>query len=188
MSARVKILVGLAVVAAGAVAAVLATRGDASRDGASLSNRGRPISVTSRELKLLKLEHGRLLAVRNDRALYRFTDANGDDCFGAGRANDVGSLGSLVCQRIDFPTTRRPILDLSVYEGDRRGVRELSLYRAEGFAADGIAAVEFFRPDGDVALRVPVAGNVYSTTTVPKGPVWGLAALDRDGKRVWRSP
>jgi len=189
MTGRIKLLIALAIVAAGAVTAVVvATRGDASRDAATFSNSGRPISAAARELKLMKLEDGRLLALRNGRAFYRFTDSNGDACFGAGRASEVGSLGSLICQRMDFPTSSHPILDLSVYEGTQRGVRELSLYRAEGLAADGIAAVEFFRPNGDVALTVPVAANVYSTTAVPKGPVWGMAALDDSGKRVWRSP
>ena len=80
------------------------------------------------------------------------------------------------------------MFDFSVYEADVRGSRDLSLYRAEGFAADGVAAVAFLRPNGSVALRVPVRGNVFSATAVPRGPIRGVAALDAAGKEVWRSP
>ena len=67
-------------------------------------------------------------------------------------------------------------------------MKEFSLFRVEGFAADGVAAVQFFRPNGDVVLSVPVSGNVYSAESVPKGPIAGFAAVDKQGKRVWRSP
>jgi hypothetical protein len=58
----------------------------------------------------------------------------------------------------------------------------------EGIAADGVAAVEFFRPNGQIALSVPVVDNIYSTSSVPAGPIAGLAAVDKAGKRLWRSP
>ena len=75
-----------------------------------------------------------------------------------------------------------------VYEGTRRDVREFGLYKVAGLAADAVASVQFFRPNGAVALTVPVSANVYVTTDVPKGPVAGLAAIDKSGKRLWRSP
>ena len=188
MSGRVKLTLATALVAAAAaVTAVVATQGGASRDDATLSNHGRPIAMRTRLANSAPIETAMLLDVRNGRALYRLTLGDGDVCFAAGSARDVGTPGSVICPP-GFPRAGEPILDLSVYEGTRRGVREFSLYRAEGFAVDGIAAVEFFRPNGDVALTVPVAGNVYSASSVPKGPIWGLAALDKDGKRVWRSP
>lgn len=139
-------------------------------------------------MKLAPIKSGNVLAVRHGRALYRLEPANGPDCFGAGPANDIGTPGSVVCPRGGFPSGGNPVLDFSVYDGTRHDVREFSLFRIEGFAADGVASVEFFRPNGDVALTVPVSGNVYSAATVPKGPIAGLAAVDKQGKRVWRSP
>jgi hypothetical protein len=129
-----------------------------------------------------------VLAVRNGRALYRIERANGEPCFGAGRASDLGTPGSLMCQHGGFPSAGDPILDFSIYEGTSHTSREFGLYRAEGFAADGVAAVEFFRPDGTVVLRVPVNDNVYESSAVPKGPVAGAWAVDKDGKRLGSSP
>jgi hypothetical protein len=155
MSTRMKVALALLVVAGAAVAGVLVTRGDASRDSAAL--------------------------------FYRLRTESGDPCFGVGLATDVGSPGSVVCRR-GFPGGGSPLLDLSVYEGTRHDAREFSLFRVEGFATDGVAALQFFRPNGDVALTVPVSGNVYSAATVPKGPIAGFAALDKNGKQIWRSP
>jgi hypothetical protein len=183
-----KVAVALLVVAGAAVAGVLVTRGDASRDTAALSNRGGPtIAVRGLRMKLATIRSGTVLATRHNRVFYRLTTVSGDPCFGVGFATDVGTPGSVVCQR-GFPSGGNPVLDLSVYEGTRHDAKEFSLFRAEGFAADGVAAVQFFRPNGDVALTVPVSDNVYSAASVPKGPVAGYAALDPGGKRIWRSP
>jgi hypothetical protein len=127
-----------------------------------------------------------LLAIRGDRAYYK-VDANGN-CFGAGPAGAVGELGRVDCPRGPFPTADRPVLDFSIYEVTDRGTRDYSLFRAEGFAADGVSSVAFLRPNGKVAFAVPVHGNVFATTAVPKGQIKGLAALDGSGKEVWRSP
>jgi len=189
MNARRKLVLAAVLAATALAAAVLVTRGDASRDGATLSNRGGPaVAVRGLRMKLAPIRSGHVLAVRYGRALYRLEPANGAPCFGIGPASDIGTPGSVVCPRGGFPSGGNPVLDFSVYEGTRHDLRELSLFRIEGFAADGVAAVEFFRPNGDVALRVPVSGNVYAAATVPKGPIAGLAAVDKDGKRVWRSP
>jgi hypothetical protein len=63
----------------------------------------------------------------------------------------------------------------------------VSLYRAEGIAADGVAAIAFLRPDGSVAVRVPVAANVYESAARPNGPIARVVAYDAAGKEVWRS-
>lgn len=188
MSAKQKVAL-VSLVAAGAlVAGVLVTRGDASRDSASLSNRGGPaIAIRGLRMKLATIRTGNVLARRHDRIFYRLASANGEPCFGVGFAADTGSPGSVVCQH-GFPSSGDPVLDFSVYEGTRHDVREFALFRVEGFAADGVAAVQFFRPNGQVALTVPVSGNVYSAASVPKGPIAGYMAVDKEGKRVWRSP
>ena len=58
---------------------------------------------------------------------------------------------------------------------------EVSLYRAEGVAADGVVTIAFLRPNGTVALKVPVtrtstrrarfrrAGRLGSSPTTPPG-------------------
>jgi hypothetical protein len=188
MSTRLKVTVALLVVAGAAVAGALVTRGDASRDTASLSNQGGPaIAIHGLRMKLATIRRGSVLATRQDRVFYRLRTVSGDPCFGFGFAGDVGSPGSVVCQP-GFPSGGSPVLDFSVYEGLRHDVKEFSLFRVEGFAADGVAAVQFFRPNGDVALTVPVSGNVYSAASVPRGPIAGYAAVETEGKRVWRSP
>jgi hypothetical protein len=188
MSTRMKVMLALLVVAGAAVAGVLVTRGDASRDTASLSNHGGPtIAIRGLRMKLATIRTGTVLATRNARVFYRLLTVSGDPCYGVGTAANVGTPGSVVC-RPGFPAGGSPVLDLSVYEGTRHDAKEFSLFRVEGFAADGVAAVQFFRPNGDVALTVPVSHNVYSAASIPKGPIAGYAALDTTGKRVWRSP
>jgi hypothetical protein len=183
-----KVAVALLVVAGAAVAGVLVTRGDASRDTATLSNRGgQTIAIRGLRMRIARIRAGTVLATRHDRVFYRLRTMSGQPCFGVGVATDVGTPGSVMCQR-GFPSSGSPVLDLSVYEGTRHDAREFALFRVEGFAADGVAALQFFRPNGDVALTVPVSGNVYSAATVPRGPIAGYAALDKDGKRLWRSP
>ena len=189
MSAMLKLAVAVIVAAGAAVGGVLVTRGDASRDSARLSNRGGPtIAIRGLRMKLAPIRTGNVLAIRHGRALYRLELATGAPCFGVGPASDVGSPGSVICPRGGFPGSGDPVLDFSVYESTRHEVKDFSLFRVEGFAADGVAAVQFFRPNGDVALTVPVSGNVYSAADVPKGPIAGFAALDKEGKRIWRSP
>lgn len=174
---------------AAVVAGVLVTQVGATHDHATLSNHGRPtIAIRSLRMKWARIDTGNVLAVREGRALYRLNRANGDPCFGVGPANELGAPGSVICPRGGFPTAGNPLLDFSVYEGTRHDVREVSLFRVAGFAADGVAAVEFIRPNGDVAITVPVIGNVYATADVPKGPIAGFAAVDKGGNRVWRSP
>jgi hypothetical protein len=189
MSRTLKLTLVAVFVGAAVAATALVTRGGASRDVATLSNQGRPtMPIRGLRMESARITSGNVLGVRGTRALYRLDRANGEPCFGVGPASDLGTPGSVVCPRGGFPTAGNPVLDLSVYEGTRHELRELSLFRVEGFAADGVAAIQFFRPNGAVALTVPVTGNVYATAAVPTGPVAGLAALDKAGKRMWRSP
>jgi hypothetical protein len=188
MSTRVKITLVLLVLGTAAAVGAVVTRGDASRDSATLSNGGGPaIAIRGLRMKLATIRAGHVLATRHGRVFYRLKTLGGDPCFGVGFATTVGSPGSVVCQH-GFPAGGDPVLDFSVYEGTRHDIKEFSLFRAEGFAADGVAAVQFLRPNGQVALTVPVSGNVYSAADVPRGPIAGYAAVDAEGKRIWRSP
>jgi hypothetical protein len=183
------LLLGAAVLVAACAVVPLASWAEASQQSplSRLSNGGRAVAPAQTAFaRQAAVRRVSLLAVRGSRAYYK-VDANGS-CFGAGPASDVGALGSLDCPRGPFPSTDRPVLDFSVYEATDRGSRDVSLFRAEGFAADGVSAVAFLRPNGEVAFTVPVHGNVFATTAVPRGPIKGLAALDGSGKEVWRSP
>ena len=180
-------LAGL-VAAAATVAAGFALRTEAAGERTGLSNSGRSVTaLRGLPVRTAQIRGGKLLATRSGRALYRLDRAQASPCYGVGPVTDLGNVDSATCPR-GFPTAVHPVLDFSVYEGTRRDVRELALFRVEGIAADGVAAVEFLRPNGKVALTVPVASNVYATSAVPQGPIAGFAAVDKAGKRLWRSP
>lgn len=189
MSRERALLLGAAVLVAACALVPLASWAEASQQSplARLSNSGREVPARQTAFaRRAAVHHVSLLAVRGARAYYT-VDANGA-CFGAGPAAAVGELGSVDCPRGPFPTADLPVLDFSIYEMTDRGSRDFSLFRAEGFAADGVSSVAFLRPNGRVAFTVPVHGNVFATTAVPKGQIKGLAALDGSGKEVWRSP
>ena len=189
MTASRKLSLAALVAIAAIAAAAFALRTEASADRTRVSNSGTRIArVDGLPARTAKIAGGRLLATRNGRAFYRLERAGAAPCYGVGTATDAGTVDAVTCTRASFPTAVHPVLDFSVFESSRRDTRDLSLFRVEGIAADGVAAVEFLRPNGDLALSVPVTANVYATTDVPRGPVKGLAAVDKRGKRVWRSP
>jgi hypothetical protein len=185
--------IGAAVLLVAAIAVAGAVAQDSGSSYAQLSRfstGGHPVSLARTEARVARLmgaDAVYLLAKRADRAYYRITGSQGT-CFGAGPAEKVGFITGEECPAGSFPTRGRPVLDYSVYEAmshDRSG--GLSLYRAEGFAADGVASVAFLRPNGEVALRIPVRGNVFSAAAPPRGPVAVLVAYDSRGQEVWRS-
>jgi hypothetical protein len=180
----------LAVLVAAAIGSVVAGRTHASERAplSRISNAGRQVAVQRGAVwRGFGLTRASLLGVRGARALYRLESKEGP-CVGAGPADDPGKLGQVDCPRGPFPTSQRPVLDLSVYEGASHESHDISLYRAEGVAADGVASIAFLRPNGAVALRVPVTANVYEAGAIPNGPIAGLAAYDAAGKELWRSP
>jgi hypothetical protein len=190
MKARRVIGFAIALAAAIAAAVALANWTSASKPGAyaRVSNGGRIVRLRPDALtRRLGIDEASLLAVRARRAYYLLETSKGP-CAAVGMPDRPDQLGAAQCPEGHFPTAEHPVLDLSVYESTSHEEHQIGLYRAEGIAADGVAAVQFLRPDGTLALTVPVAGNVYSTTSVPSGPIAGLAAIDKGGRRVWRSP
>ncbi|MDX6401618.1 MAG: hypothetical protein QOF27_2224 [Gaiellaceae bacterium] len=180
----------LALVAAVAAGSVLAARTHASERAplSRISNTGHHVAVQRGAVwRGFGLTGASLLGVRGTRAFYRL-ESKGGPCVGAGPADDPGKLGTVDCPRGPFPTSQRPVLDLSVYEGASHDSHDVSLYRAEGVAADGVASIGFLRPNGTIALRVPVNANVYEAGAIPNGPIAGLAAHDAAGRELWRSP
>jgi hypothetical protein len=179
----------LTVLAAATAATVIATRTDASERGAlaRVSNAGRTVELAGGPFaRAAGVRRGALLAVRGGRAYYRLDGTAA--CFGTGPAAEIGDISGAECPHGSFPSPDRPVLDLSVYEVTARGTREVSLFRAEGLAADGVSSIAFLRPNGKIALKVPVQGNVFSTSAVPNGAIKGLVALDASDRELWRSP
>lgn len=180
------VLVVAAIVVAGAVAH---DSGSSYAKLSRFSTSGDPVSLARADAQVARLmgaDAVYLLAKRANRAYYRITGSHGT-CFGAGPAEKVGFITGEECPAGSFPTRGRPVLDYSVYEAtshDRNG--GLALFRAEGFAADGVVSVAFLRPNGEVALSIPVRGNVFSAPA-PRGVVGVLVAYDSTGQEVWRS-
>jgi hypothetical protein len=183
MSRRMLLIVVVVCGIATAVAVAIAVRGAHGSSRPELfrfSSRGRPITPSRGARHAFRLDSARLLAVRDGRAFYQLDTADGR-CFGVGSAEDVGDPGGEVCPREPFPSASRPTLDFSVYEGHTRSPDDLTLYRIEGFAADGVAAIGIANRAGRVALRVPVSGNVYVLSHVPPGLSGTVVALDAGG-------
>jgi hypothetical protein len=183
-------LLAVTLLVAVAVGTIVAARPHASERAAlsRLSNQGRQVHVQRAPVwRRVGIRDVSLLAVRGARAIY-LLESKGGPCVGGGPADEPGNLGTVDCPRGPFPTSQRPVLDLSVYEGTRRDSRDLTLYRAEGVAADGVASIGFLRPNGSVAMRLPVTANVYAAGAGPGGPVVGIVAFDASGKELWRSP
>ena len=190
MNARRMFMLAGALAVAVTAAVTLATLTSASKPGpmTRISNHGRAVTFRSNALtRNLGIDGASLLAVRAGRAYYLLETQSGP-CGAVGQPDKPDTLAAAQCPQGHFPTPDHPVLDLSVYESASHELGTVSLYRAEGITADGVAAVQFLRTDGTTALTVPVSGNVYATTEVPSGPIAGVAALDKGGKRVWRSP
>jgi hypothetical protein len=190
MNARRMWMLAVTVALAATAAVMLAAFTSASKPGAlaRISNHGRAVTFRSNALtRNLGIDEASLLAVRGGRAYYLLQTQNGP-CGAVGQPDKPDVLAAAQCPQGHFPTAEHPVLDLSVYESATHELGTVSLYRAEGITADGVAAVQFLRPDGSTALTVPVARNVYATTSVPTEPIAGVAALDKGGKRIWRSP
>jgi hypothetical protein len=186
---RKLVLVAVALLVATTVGVVVVARPHASERAAlsRLSNEGHRVSVQRADVwRRYGVRDVSLLAVRGARALYLLQSRRGP-CVGGGQSDKPGDLGSVECPHGPFPTSQLPVLDLSVYEGTTRGSRDLTLYRIEGVAADGVAAIAFLRPNGSVAVRVPVTANVYAASTMPGGPISGIVAYDGSGKELWHS-
>jgi hypothetical protein len=173
------LLCGIGASAAVAVA-VHSAHGSARAGLFRLSNHGVRITASQGARRGFRVESVRLLAVRDGRAFYELDTADGR-CFGVGSASSLGDPGGEVCPGgAPFPSAARPTLDFSIYEG-QTSREEMSLFRIEGFAADGVAAVGVRNRAGHLAWRVPVSNNVYALGRVPPGLTGAIVALDAGG-------
>ena len=160
--------------------AVRGAHGSSRPDLFRFSTRGQGITPSIVARHAFGVQSGRLLAVRDGRAFYELNSADGR-CFGVGSTASLGDPGGEVCPHEPFPSASRPTLDFSVYEGHTADRGDLTLFRIEGFAGDGVAAVGVVNRAGQVALRVPVVDNVYVLSHVPPGLTGVVVALDADG-------
>ncbi len=118
------------------------------------------------------------------RSYYRI----GSNCYAAGPAGPPAeySLGQIICVN-DFPSTNRPILDFTVFHGDPTR-RDVTVWRSEGIAADGVVKVALEDAAGEIADEARVANNTYSFASIPAGKFTALVAFDADGKEIYRQP
>ena len=129
----------------------------------------------------------RLLGEHGPRAFYRV----GSDCFGTG-ATSVNEyrLDAVVCTPA-FPSKARPLLDMTVFKGSGEPYKRptaLSIWKSEGFAADGVASVGFKNSVGEIVGKTQVIGNTYSHSSIPAETLDALVALDSSGEVVASVP
>jgi hypothetical protein len=163
-----------------------------------VSSAGKPYQAATlprdqRVLQLLAddgLEIARILIMgrRDGRAFYRI----GAECFATGPALPTTYSFSQIGCSPGFPTAARPILDFTVFHapgaGDKGRPRTLSVYRSEGFAADGVARVAFIDGTGAVVAETAVVDNTYSFDPPPSGENLRIAAFSTSGERIFEQP
>jgi hypothetical protein len=182
-----RIAVGLLLVAIAGIAAASALRTE--RDTlTAVSNRGTPSRTIGYQPQGggPRMREAFLLARRGDHAFFRMTTADGSSCWGVTRSYpEGGSSSALACNpEADFPSRRRPVLDFSRLDDED----EPRVLRLAGFAADGVAQVGVIDGDDRVIPAARIFDNVYFAETLPSGDFYRLAALDREGRIIWRSP
>lgn len=173
---------------------------------ATVSAKGTPTTATANAQETLERfaatgRIGRTTGIRlirgtGSRFYFRVDTSNGQSCFGASdRSGFVGSevrqFGSLACplpsdeptDGSPFPSADLPILDMSLRM--MTPTESATFKRIEGFAADGVAKVDVVRPNGSVALSIPVVNNVYLAPDVPSGVLAELVAVDANGTALY---
>jgi hypothetical protein len=154
---------------------------------------GTPVSLPPADQKFLvgfaqggaQLTTATMLGVRGGRAIYEIANSAGPDCYGVGPVQPTSyTLGQVECKR-GFPSTTSPITDFTVVNGGVNSAPAAHVFRAEGVAADGVAAVGFQTSDGRLVGVTPVVHNIYESTAPPKDVVTQLVALDASNNVIW---
>ncbi len=124
----------------------------------------------------------RQIAVRDGRAYFVANLRGGGLCVSIGQVGDARVLGSISCSP-NFPSSARPILDQSIFQGP---VEQPRITRLEGFADDSVGSVGIVTASGALTAVTPVENNVYSRSEgLPTEPVSEIVALDANGRRVY---
>lgn len=186
MSYRVSI-VALLTIAVAIGGALVSPRGsDAESSLSTLSNKGKTASSLGSDASQLQRARTNgqvaLLGQRGDRAYYRI----GGGCYSVGPANAMTNrFGSVACVP-NFPTPDRPVLPFIVMHGEPD--RGLSVFRSEGFAADGVASVAFQTASGEYVGKVAVRDNIFRHATIPDGNLVAFVAFGVSGVVVEKYP
>jgi hypothetical protein len=123
-----------------------------------------------------------VMAVRDQKQFVRFASKDRGLCFGV--RNPDAAHFAFTCWN-DFPSRAHPILDESAF-GAETG-EPLHILGLQGFAADGVAAIDLTDAAGVMLTRVPVTGNVYNLQAPPPSTV-RLVAVDAAGKTLFSVP
>lgn len=154
---------------------------------------GTPVSLTAADEKMLArfkaagadLTAVTRLGVRGARVIYEVANTAGSNCYAAGNAQPTGeTLGQVECVP-GFPSAENPIVDFTVVDGGIPSAPAVHVYRAEGVAADEVAAVGFQTSDGRLVGVTPVVHNLYESTAPPVDVVTKLVALDANNSIIW---
>lgn len=154
---------------------------------------GTPVALNAVDQKFLagfaqggeQLTAATMLGVRGGRAIYEIANSTGPDCYGVGPVQPTSyTLGQVECTP-GFPSVTSPIADFTVVNGGISSAPAAHVFRAEGVAADGVAAVGFETSDGRLVGVTPVVHNIYESTAPPKDAVTQLVALDANNTIIW---
>ncbi len=127
-----------------------------------------------------KAAHLRLIATRDGRSYYVANLAGGGLCVTITWPGDPDPLRGYLCSP-NFPSPRQPVADKSAFAGAPEAPK---VRRLEGFAADGVTAIEVIAANGS-RVTTPVEDNVYLRTDgLPRTPVREVLALDASGQPV----
>jgi hypothetical protein len=155
-----------------------------------------PTSRLSREDRWLLKHRGvfywrsiRFLGAGGTTAYYLITRAGGSSCVAVGLLRNRPHIGSVDCQApgagAEFPSTKRPILDRSMYSVGSAS-RQWMLVLA-GLAADGVARVGVVDAHGRL-YSTPTVRHVYYLSDLPDGPLRAIVASDAYGRRIYTLP
>jgi hypothetical protein len=137
-----------------------------------------------------------LIASDGSQAHYRIKYPWGLTCLATGRAGGYRDptfgrslIGSMGCNAWApglklVPTPQRPIT-VDATMGSRAGQPSVMLLRVSGLAGEGISRVALVGPS-HARLTTAVRGHAYSFPRIPARPWRAVAALDADGREVYR--
>lgn len=119
-----------------------------------------------------------LLATQNGRAFYRVQVTPRYTCWGAGKASQIGEIGTLGCPNLvgAYPLQFQ---DFLYARSDRSSTPVAVIRRAGGIAADQVAAVALLDRQGGRIAVAPVIDNVFSFDGPYPKQVFKIVTLDQ---------
>jgi hypothetical protein len=141
---------------------------------------GEPVALVGRRSP--NIDRAFLLGRVNGQAFYRVDARTGGQCFGVGRADQIGTLGNVACGFDAFPSAQMPVIyDATVgADGPARTLTDadMRLFRLNVIAADRIREIEV------AGQRIVVANNIASITFAQPQPLGVITARDSRGNVV----